>query len=205
MIKAFIGLYMYINIYSIPHYQGKQMSFSLKSGKAETLAWFQSNESKITTVVDIGPGSGTYIKLIKEEAGCCTNATWIGVEIWKPYIEEFQLENRYTRVLNQDVRTVDWAELTPSVVNAGDVLEHMTKTDAVALVDRILSVADTLIVSIPIRHMPQDEHAYDNPHEAHIKDDWSHDEVMDTWGHYVFDSYRKSQKSKLGVYWLRKQ
>ena len=181
------------------------MSFSLTSGKAETLAWFQNNESNITTVVDIGPGSGTYIKLIKEEAGCCTNATWIGVEIWKPYIEEFQLESRYTRVLNQDVRTVDWTELNPSVVIAGDVLEHMTKTDAVALVDRILSVADTLIVSIPIRHMPQDEHAYDNPHEAHIKDDWSHDEVMDTWGHYIFDSYRKSQKSKLGVYWLRKQ
>ena len=180
------------------------MSYSLKSGKAETLAWFQTNQSTIKTVVDIGPGSGTYVKLIREDAGCCVDANWIGVEIWKPYIEEFKLESRYNQVLNQDVRTVDWAALNPDVVIAGDVLEHMTKEDAVALVDRILQVAKTLIVSIPIRHMPQDEHAYPNPHEAHIKDDWSHDEVVATWGHYIKESYRKSQKSKLGVYWMSK-
>jgi predicted TPR repeat methyltransferase len=180
------------------------MSYSLKSGKAETLAWFQANQSTIKTVVDIGPGSGTYVKLIREDAQCCVDATWIGVEIWKPYIEEFELESRYNQVLNQDVRTVDWVALNPDVVIAGDVLEHMTKQDAVALVDRILQVSKTLIVSIPIRHMPQDEHAYPNPHEAHVKDDWSHEEVMSTWGHYIKDSYRKSQKSKLGVYWMSK-
>jgi hypothetical protein len=181
------------------------MSYSLKSGKAETLAWFQANQNSINTVIDIGPGSGTYINLIKETARCCENAHWIGIEIWRPYIEQFQLESRYNQIINQDVRTVNWSQLDPSVVIAGDVLEHMTKTDAVSLVDRILDVSATLIVSIPIRYMPQDEHAYENPHEAHIKDDWSHEEFMDTWGHYVFDNYRKSQKSKLGVYWLRKQ
>jgi predicted TPR repeat methyltransferase len=178
------------------------MSYSLKSGKAETLAWFQANEATIKTVVDIGPGSGTYIKLIREDAQCCADANWIGVEIWKPYIEEFNLERRYTQVLNQDVRTVDWTVLNPDVVIAGDVLEHMTKEDAIILVDRILQVSKTLIVSIPIRYMPQDEHAYPNPHEEHVKDDWSHEEVMATWGKYVKDSYRKSQKSKLGVYWM---
>ena len=178
------------------------MSYSLKSGKEQTLAWFVNNQDSINTVVDIGPGSGTYISLIKEQAGCCVNAHWIGVEIWAPYIEQFRLRERYNTVINADVRTVDWQQLNPDVVIAGDVLEHMTKADAVALVDQILSVAKTLIVSIPIRHMPQDEHAYENPHEAHIKDDWSHDEVMSTWGHYIKDSYRKSAKSKLGVYWM---
>jgi predicted TPR repeat methyltransferase len=178
------------------------MSYSLRSGKEQTLAWFVENQNQIQTIVDIGPGSGTYIKLIKEEAQCCVNARWIGIEIWAPYIEQFQLRDRYSEIVNADVRTVDWAQLNPDVVIAGDVLEHMTKPDAVALVDRILAVAKTLIVSIPIRHMPQDEHAYENPHEAHIKDDWSHDEVMETWGHYVKNSYRKSAKSKLGVYWM---
>lgn len=178
------------------------MSYSLRSGKEQTLAWFVKNQDQIQTVVDIGPGSGTYINLIKEEANCCINARWIGIEIWAPYIEQFRLRERYTEVINADVRTVDWTQLTPDVVIAGDVLEHMTKLDAVALVDRILAVAKTLIVSIPIRHMPQDEHAYENPHEAHIKDDWSHEEVIDTWGHYIKDSYRKSAKSKLGVYWM---
>jgi predicted TPR repeat methyltransferase len=179
------------------------MSYSLKSGKAQTLAWFQLNENQITTVVDIGPGSGTYIKLIKETAGCCVQARWIGIEIWRPYIQQFQLESRYDSIINADVRTIDWQQLCPSVVIAGDVLEHMTKADAVQLVDKILSATKTLIVSIPIRYMPQDEHRYENPHEAHIKDDWNHEEIMDTWGHYIYDSYRKSAKSKLGVYWMK--
>ena len=178
------------------------MSYSLKSGKEQTLAWFVKNQQQIQTVVDIGPGSGTYINLIKEQAGCCVDTRWIGVEIWEPYIHQFRLRERYNEVINADVRTVNWQQLNPDVVIAGDVLEHMTKLDAVILVDRILSVAKTLIVSIPIRHMPQDEHAYENPHEAHIKDDWSHEEVMETWGHYVKESYRKSVKSKLGVYWM---
>jgi predicted TPR repeat methyltransferase len=178
------------------------MSYSLKSGKEQTLAWFVKNQDQIQTVVDIGPGSGTYISLVKEQARCCVDARWIGIEIWAPYIQQFRLQERYDEIVNADVRTVDWAQLNPDVVIAGDVLEHMTKQDAVALVDRILSVAKTLIVSIPIRHMPQDEHAYENPHEAHIKDDWSHEEVMETWGHYVKESYRKSVKSKLGVYWM---
>jgi hypothetical protein len=111
----------------------------------------------------------------------------------------------YDRIINQDVRTVDWKQLGPiSVVIAGDVLEHMTKEAAIALVDQVLAVADTMIVSIPIRHMPQGEHAYENPYEEHVKDDWSHDEVMETWSHYIFKHYRKSVKSKLGVYWFKK-
>lgn len=178
------------------------MSYSLKSGKEQTLAWFIANQEQINTVVDIGPGSGTYIKLIKEDAKCCVTARWIGVEIWAPYIEQFQLQSRYDEIINADVRTIDWKVIQPDVVIAGDVLEHMTKQDAVALVDQILAVAKTLIVSIPIRHMPQDEHTYENPHEAHVKDDWNHDEVLSTWGHYIKDSYRKSVKSKLGVYWM---
>jgi len=181
------------------------MSYSLRSGKEQTLAWFRDNESKIKTVVDIGPGSGTYVELIRETGKCCVDAHWVGIEIWQPYIDQFDLERRYNKIINQDVRTVDWGSLAPvSVTIAGDVLEHMTKDQAVTLVDQILSVSETLIVSIPIRYMPQDEHAYENPHEAHVKDDWSHDEVMATWGRYIKDSYRKSQKSKLGVYWMSK-
>ena len=42
------------------------MSYSLKSGKAETLAWFQKNAENRQTVVDIGPGSKTRVHYIKD-------------------------------------------------------------------------------------------------------------------------------------------
>jgi hypothetical protein len=51
--------------------------------------------------------------------------------------------------------------------------------------------------------MPQDE-LEGNPFEVHVKDDWSHNEVIATWGAYIKETYRKSGKSKIGVYWLTK-
>jgi cyclopropane fatty-acyl-phospholipid synthase-like methyltransferase len=174
------------------------MSYSLKSGKAETLAWFQSNQSTIKTVVDIGPGSGTYVKLIKEDAQCCANATWIGIEIWKPYIEEFNLESRYNQILNQDVRTVDWTVLNPDVVIAGDVLEHMTKEESQQLVNTALQHSKYILISIPVKHMPQD--AVDgNPFEVHVKDNWTHQEVIESFPNIISSSATK----KIGVYWLK--
>jgi hypothetical protein len=80
-------------------------------------------------------------------------------------------------------------------------MEHMTKAEAVALVEQILDHCKTLIISIPIIHMPQDA-VEGNPFEVHVKDDWSHDEVVSTWTQYIKQSYRKSSKSKIGVYWL---
>jgi len=195
---------MYVYKYLYIKFQGKRMGTSLASGKEQILSWFQQNEKDIKCVIDIGAGSGTYVKLIKENAGCCVDAEWIGIEAWLPYIQEFNLSNRYNRILNTDVRTLDWNTLTPSVVIAGDILEHMTKIDAITLVNQVLASTNTMIISIPIRHMPQDA-INGNPFEVHVKDDWSHEEVMDTWAHYITHYYRKSVKSKIGVYWLERQ
>jgi predicted TPR repeat methyltransferase len=200
--KGFHVLCVYINIY-LSTIKGIIMGTSLTSGKQQILEWFQHNENNINTIVDIGAGSGTYIKLIKETAGCCVNSNWIGVEAWQPYIQEFQLNNRYNKIINQDVRTIDWYNLSPDVVVAGDVLEHMSKLDAVTLVDKILQTSKTLIISIPIRHMPQDA-INGNPFEIHVKDDWNHNEVLQTWQQYIINTYRKSVKSKIGVYWLER-
>jgi predicted TPR repeat methyltransferase len=181
------------------------MPYSLKGGKEQTAAWFRENAGSINRVLDIGPGSGTYARLIKQQHGLAQTAHWTGVEIWKPYIERYQLDQLYDRIVNQDARYLDWQQLGDfDVTVAGDVLEHMTKSEAQALVSNILQHSRTLIVSIPICHMPQDDHAYDNPHEAHVKDDWSHDEVMETWGHNITTFWRKSVKSKLAVYWMQR-
>jgi SAM-dependent methyltransferase len=178
------------------------MGYSLRGGKPETAQWFKENESSITRVLDIGAGSGTYIKLIKEEFKICLDSHWIAIEAWKPYIEKFKLESLYNKVINQDVRTLDWDSLGEfSVTIAGDVLEHMTKEEAVELVSKILKKSKTLIISIPVVYMPQDE-LEGNPFEVHVKPDWSHEEVLLTWGDKIKKFYRKSPKSKIAVYWL---
>lgn len=180
------------------------MGTSLSSGKLETLTWFKDNEKKITRILDIGIGSGTYINLIKFNNAICIDAEWVGVEAWQNYITEFNLIEKYNTVINQDARTLDWQKLGKfSVAIAGDVLEHMSKQDAILLVNNILENCSTLIISIPIIHMPQDE-VNGNPFEVHVKDDWTHEEVLGTWNTYIKDFYRKGKKSKIGVYWLSK-
>lgn len=178
------------------------MGYSLSTGKAETLAWFKENQTDVNRILDIGSGSGTYIKLIKEIAGVCTTAKWIGVEAWSDYITKFDLENRYDQIVNQDARTLNWSTLGKfDVTIAGDVLEHMTKAEAEVLVEQILDHSRWLIISIPIVHMPQDA-VGGNPYEEHVKDDWSHNEIISTWPGYIKQHYRKGKKSKIGVYWL---
>lgn len=178
------------------------MGYSLTAGKAETLAWFKENEYSIKRILDIGAGSGTYIKLVKETANVCSAADWVGVEAWDAYVTQFNLHQRYNRVLNQDVRNIDWTALGKfDVAIAGDVLEHMTKAEATVLVEHILDHCQWLIISIPIVHMPQDA-VEGNPYEVHVKDDWTHDEVISTWAGYIKQCYRKGKKSKIGVYWL---
>jgi len=177
------------------------MGYSLSTGKAETLAWFQQH-GPFKRILDIGAGSGTYINLIKIKHRVCQESEWVGVEAWLDYIDRFELRNKYNTVINQDARKLDWNSLGQfDVAIAGDVLEHMTKSEAMMLVEQILDHCQTLIISIPIIHMPQDA-VEGNPFEVHVKDDWSHDEVMATWPDYIKQHYRKSGKSKIGVYWL---
>lgn len=175
--------------------------YSTRYGKSEIVEWFKTC-TDVRRILDIGAGSGTYSKLLKQESKLCVNSEWVAVEAWQPYIKEFNLESLYDTVINEDARKLDWENIGKfSVAIAGDVLEHMSKDEAVSLVDKILSHSKILIISLPIRFMPQEEIA-GNPFEVHVKPDWSHVEVIDTWGDKIKQMYLKSPKSKQAVYWL---
>jgi len=176
---------------------------SNSAGKDQILFWFKENQNNISRILDIGAGSGTYYRLITD-AGIAKNVEWIAIEAWKPYIEKFNLRSKYSKVINEDVRKIDWKSFRNiDVAIAGDVLEHMTKDEALEVVDHLLNISKTVIISIPVVHYPQDA-VEGNPFEVHVKDDWSHQEVLDTWGTFIKTSYRKSSKSKVAVYWLSK-
>lgn len=121
---------------------------------------------KKDTVLDIGAGSGTYAKLLPD-------SLVTGIEIFEPYVEEFKLPELYKKLIVGDAREIDYSALGRfDVAIAGDVLEHMTVEEAKTLVEKLRSIADTVIVSIPIGFYPQGEYN-GNPHEAHVVDDWS--------------------------------
>jgi glycosyltransferase involved in cell wall biosynthesis len=162
------------------------MPFSSKSGKA-AIQWVMSKIPNPKTALDIGCGEGTYAKLFPK-------LEWTGVEIWAPYQDKYKLKELYPNFYISDARTWETGQHF-DVCFLGDVLEHMTQDEARALVEKAKVWADTVIISIPIGHYPQGEYG-GNPHEAHVKDDWSDEDVKSTFGN---PSWSRIDK-EIGVY-----
>jgi glycosyltransferase involved in cell wall biosynthesis len=138
------------------------MPFSSNCGKGHIKRIV--NRIKPKTALDIGCGVGTYAKLFP-------HLEWTGVEIWEPYIEKYDLKSLYPTLHSVDAR--EWIPTQKyDVAFLGDVLEHMTVTDARYVLERLRECSETVIVSIPMGYYPQD--AYEgNPHEEHITHNWN--------------------------------
>lgn len=158
------------------------MPYSTKEGKAQTVEWVKEIQEPINRVLDLGIGKGTYSRLFRKNNDTqIFNSYWIGIEVWVPYINKYNLYKRYNQIITEDIRKVDYKALYPiDLAFAGDVLEHMTKNESIDVVNQVLSICPRLIISIPIIHYPQDA-IEGNPFEIHVKDDWSHEEMMDTF------------------------
>jgi len=135
---------------------------------------------KPTTVLDVGAGQGVYLDLIRQGlgAGVIVNA----VEVWQPYIDQFNLENRYDKLFAMDVR--DMTNFAYDLVILGDVLEHMSEEDAVKVWDKISKQAKYAIISIPIIHYHQDA-INGNPYEIHVEEDWDTERVLRTFKNII--------------------
>lgn len=161
----------------------------------ETKPWILSKilDTNIETILDIGAGSGTYADYFKESGH---QFKIDAVEVWKPYVEEFDLYHKYLNVYESDVR--DHMDFDYDLVIFGDILEHMTKEEALSVWERVSLQARYAVIAIPIIHYHQPA-INDNPYEEHVKEDWSHQEVLDSFSH-INDSW---QGTITGAYWAK--
>lgn len=126
-------------------------------------------------VIDIGCGEGTYSDVAR---GYRPDALWVGVEIWQPYVEQFDLWRKYDVVAVKDCRELVLPE-APFVLLCGDVLEHMPRFDAEDFLAHAKSRgAQAIMVSLPVVHYPQDCEHGGNPFEAH-QAQWRFGEMYD--------------------------
>jgi 2-polyprenyl-3-methyl-5-hydroxy-6-metoxy-1,4-benzoquinol methylase len=160
----------------------------------ETKPWIlqKIRQYKPKTILDVGAGSGTYSSLLKR--GGYTRASIDAVEVWEPYIDEFNLKSKYRNVYQTDIR--DFDRFNHDLVIFGDVLEHMSVQDALKVWDTASKYCAHAVISIPIIHYHQ--HAINgNPYEEHVKEDWSHEEVLQ-----VFTNITDSWQGRItGAYW----
>lgn len=175
------------------------MPRSSPEGKDKIKQWVDQVSTTHKKILDIATGQGTYHNLFYKNENL-NDCVWYGIEIWPRWIKKFDLKNKYDVFFEHDVRTFDYSKIgNVDLTFAGDILEHMTKDDAVSLVDKLLIISDKLILSIPIVFMPQGADG-GNPYEEHIKPDWSHDEVLLSFPNIV-ESYAGKE---IGVYLIQK-
>lgn len=138
--------------------------------------WFQT--LPIHSVLDVGPGWGTYSKLLRNP-----HQLWHAVEIHAPYVEQFELNKYYDEIYIADVRDFVPDQYYDFII-CGDVLEHMTNDDAVAVLERLLKYAEHIVVSLPLdaeTNAPPGTGDVDwnNPYELHVGK-WSHQLFVET-------------------------
>lgn len=187
------------------------MPYSSNSGKAFTdraiiriakqldTTFFRRNR-----ILDLGAGAGTYVERYGKTWLSRDKFKWDAVEIWQPYVDKFNLRALYDNVRVEDVRefgdSLKWSSSGTDfwdICFIGDLAEHMTKEEAIKLVEEVSDRCSLVIIAIPIVHYPQDEWE-GNPYEKHVKDDWSHKEVMESFP----DIFDYGKDGEIGVYFV---
>jgi 2-polyprenyl-3-methyl-5-hydroxy-6-metoxy-1,4-benzoquinol methylase len=125
----------------------------------------------IESVLDIGAGEGTYSDLLHPVL--CNNCLFAAVEVWGPYVSEFNLDKKYEQVIVGDARFLEENVFSYyNLIILGDVLEHMPHRDAKYLLEKIFSSAGgdkIILISVPMLHLEQGA-VNGNPYEIHKMD-----------------------------------
>jgi predicted TPR repeat methyltransferase len=135
----------------------------------------------IKKVLDVGAGSGTYGKMLGDLV-----KTIDAVEVWNPYINEFELTSIYNSVRVIDARNIAEAVFAEyDLVIFGDILEHMTADEAKAVWKKA-SFAKYGLISVPIIHYPQGAE-YGNPYEVHVQEHMHPEDIRKDYGPFILD------------------
>lgn len=121
-------------------------------------------------VLDVGAGEGKWGKLLKGKVNKID-----GIEVWKPYINKYNLLRAYDTLYDVDLRDFDF-ETKYNTVVLGDVLEHLPRDEAVVFLNKLKNNVDTIFLTIPVTVCIQDGNAIGNPFETHHYH-WSDKEV----------------------------
>lgn len=156
------------------------MPYSARENDRDVIAFVSQN--KIQTVLDVGAGSGTYGDLLSPHVHVID-----ALEIWSPYIHDFGLTGKYSNIIEGDVRRAH-SLLFPlaryDLIIFGDVLEHMTKAESLAVWEWASIHADWGLISVPLGHYPQGA-SHGNPYEEHLQDHLTVETLTESYGPFA--------------------
>lgn len=122
-------------------------------------------KNNIQTVLDIGPGEGTYYYALQGVEITRLDA----IEVWGPYLDIYDLRSKYNNIMLADVYYFNWSLLTSyDMIILGDVVEHLDEVQGPRVIARAVENAKYVVVSLPIYGYAQGFGNDGNRHEAHL-------------------------------------
>lgn len=120
-----------------------------------------------TFIIDVGAGQGKYRILLADYP------YMDAVEVFPPYVDDNHLRELYRHVhVSNVVNFLDEVSdeyLRFTIIIMGDILEHLTRSDAQAVLKRFRTHVDDIIVIVPYEYPQGEEDG--NVHQAHLQDD----------------------------------
>jgi hypothetical protein len=133
-----------------------------------------TNFTTDSKIVDIGAGAGTYADLLPEYK-------LEGVEIFEPYVVEYDLRNKYKKLYIDDATRFKYYRNYDLVI-MGDVLQTMVVEHAHKVLSNIVKHGVSIIIQVPYLYVQGV--CNDNVYEEHQQADLTHEVFMERYSEF---------------------
>lgn len=145
-------------------------------------------------ILDVGAGEGTYYDLLGDYFRNID-----GVEIFRPNIDNYNLESKYSNVYNVDI--CDFRYEYYDVIIFGDVIEHLEVEKAQEVLKYAYNRCKEMIVAVPYCYEQGIEE--DNVYEIHKQADLTKENMLERYpelellyGNEIYGYYKKKNLTK---------
>lgn len=148
------------------------MATSYKFYKQSIKKYLQNRFTDNALILDVGAGEGTYYNLLHD----CFKEIH-AVEIFKPNIDKYKLNDKYSAVFNVDIKDFEYG-FYPIII-FGDVIEHLEVNEAQKVLKYAYDRCDEMIVAVP--YEMEQGIAEDNVYEIHKQDDLTPENMLERY------------------------
>ena len=148
------------------------MASSYSFFKDEVAQYLKDKFPKSATILDVGPGCGTYFNYLRDYFKAMD-----AVEVYQPIIDKFELKKKYRKVYNKNITDFKYAYY--DIIIFGDVLEHLTVEDAQKVLKYACKRCKEVIVAVPYLY-PQGAEG-DNAFAEHKQDDLTKENMLERY------------------------
>lgn len=139
------------------------MPYSYKNCQQEIDNYLKLNVPLNSTILDVGCGAGAWSDILKVHG----YTTIDGLEVWEPYVEQFNLKSKYRNLYIADIRELSCNDY--DLVIMGDILEHLTVADARTVLNNLKVSCKRILIIVP--YMLPQVVTEGNLHENHLQAD----------------------------------